>query len=115
MGQGKFRKGLIQLWGGCSVTGYPFSPLLVASHIKPWNISDNRERLDPYNGFLLLPNIDKIFDLGFISFNSGGGILITEELIEHKRLGISSDMKINILDHHKPYLEYHRAHVYRNK
>jgi predicted restriction endonuclease len=114
LGQGKFRDSLIQLWGGCSVTGYSFTSLLVASHIKPWNKSDNRERLDPYNGFLLLPNIDKIFDLGFITFNYSGEIIIGKKLSEHKIIGISPEMKINILDQHKPYLEYHRAKVYRN-
>ena len=36
--------------------------LLFASHIKPWSDSNNKERLDPYNGFLLTPNLDVCFD-----------------------------------------------------
>ena len=30
------------------------------SHIKPWRDADNQERLDAYNGLLLLPNYDKL-------------------------------------------------------
>lgn len=60
IGQGKYRKDLINLWGGCSVTGYEDYKMLVASHIKPWSFSTNSERLDKFNGLLLLPNLDKV-------------------------------------------------------
>jgi hypothetical protein len=36
MGQGFFRKKLIDYWKGCSVTAFARIDLLVASHIKPW-------------------------------------------------------------------------------
>jgi HNH endonuclease len=114
IGQGKFRDSLIKLWGGCSVTGCTQITLLVASHIKPWNISSNQERLDPYNGFLLLPNLDKAFEQGFVSFDITGRILISNELPEYKLLGISSEMKISIQEQHKSYLEHHHSHVYKN-
>lgn len=114
VGQGKFRESLVSLWGSCSVTGYKQIPLLVASHIKPWSKSNNQERLDPYNGFLLLPNMDKVFDLGFISFNEAGDILISSLLPEYKILGISKGMQIKIKQKNKEYLEYHRLHVFHN-
>ena len=114
IGQGKFRESLVSLWGGCSVTKCSQLSLLVASHIKPWSKSDNQERLDPYNGFLLLPNLDKAFDLGFISFESSGNILISSKLPEYKLLGISKDMRIQIRENNLIYLEYHRSHVFKN-
>ena len=114
IGQGKFRESLVSLWGGCSVTKCSQLSLLVASHIKPWSKSDNQERLDPYNGFLLLPNLDKAFDLGFISFESSGNILISSKLPEHKHLGISKDMRIQIRENNLIYLEYHRSYVFKN-
>lgn len=61
IGQGSFRQKLIALWGGCAVTGYKDTSMLVASHIKPWRASSNKERLDGYNGLLLLPTLDKAF------------------------------------------------------
>ena len=54
--------------------------LLVASHIKPWRDADNIERLDQYNGFLLLPNLDKVFDLGFITFRATGEIIVSKQI-----------------------------------
>ncbi|QDV39293.1 HNH endonuclease [Tautonia plasticadhaerens] len=57
VGQGQFRDSLMSVWGGrCAVTGLDLPVLLRASHIKPWRDSDNRERLDAYNGLLLSPS-----------------------------------------------------------
>lgn len=50
LGQGEFRRKLIEHWQGCAVTGYQSIQFLVASHIKPWRHSSNEERLDIDNG-----------------------------------------------------------------
>ncbi len=113
VGQGKFRESLVSIWGGCAVTKCKEVPLLVASHIKPWSKSNNQERLDPNNGFLLLPNIDKAFDLGYISFDSSGKILISNIFPEYSRFGISKTMNIELREGNKNYLEYHRTHVFK--
>ncbi|MDX1521473.1 MAG: HNH endonuclease signature motif containing protein, partial [Anaerolineae bacterium] len=55
IGQGKFRTMLINYWQCCAVTGCQNETLLRASHIKPWRNSKNEERLDVYNGLLLIP------------------------------------------------------------
>lgn len=80
IGQGLFRERLISYWSGCSITKCKLTNILVASHIKPWRIASNEERLDVYNGLLLTPNYDKLFDLGFISFDNNGMILFSKEL-----------------------------------
>lgn len=111
IGQGYFRKELIQWWEGCSVTGCKMTDLLVASHIKPWKDSSNQERLDRFNGLLLLPNLDKLFDRGYISFRSNGKIIISRYLPKtyHSVLGIDDSLKLNktISSNHKQYLSYH--------
>jgi len=114
IGQGTFRDNLISLWGGCSVTGCGQLSLLVASHIKPWRDSKTNERLDPYNGLLLLPNLDKAFDLGFISFETSGNILISSRLQEYDLLGLSKGMSIKVKEQNKHYLDYHCSHVYQS-
>jgi len=112
VGQGKYRSKLITYWGKCALTGYSDVRLLVASHIKPWRDSDNKERLDPYNGLLLLPNLDKAFALGYISFTAKG-VIKTSEFIESPRiLGINKKMKIELANQHQDYLAYHREHVF---
>jgi putative restriction endonuclease len=115
LGQGKFRKDLIKLWGECSVTGLPLLGVLKASHIKPWKYSSNSERLDPFNGLLLAPNLDALFDSGYISFSEDGKIIISEHL-GHENinlLGINSDMMLRyVYPQNRLYLLYHRENVF---
>ena len=80
IGQGKFRKSLIEKWGACSVTNLSNLSLLRASHIKPWSACDNHERLDPENGLLLNPSLDHLFDSGLVTFDSSGNIVISSKL-----------------------------------
>ena len=115
VGQGKYRQNLIELWGKCAVSGCKRIELLIASHIKPWSKSSDREKLDLYNGLLLLPNYDKLFDKGLISFEDDGRIIISPliEKEEYKILGINPDDKLfNLYPENKPYLEEHRRTVY---
>jgi hypothetical protein len=112
LGQGKFRQKLINNWNGCSITGCKIIDILVASHIKPWKISNDKERLDVYNGLLLLPNLDKLFDRGYISFQNNGQILISDMIENCEELGINQEMKIKLEKNHKPYLQYHRENIF---
>jgi len=117
VGQGTFREALIKYWQGCSVTGCKEISLLRASHIKPWRYSTNTERLDLYNGLLLIPNLDAAFDRGFISFDEDGSILISP-CINSKDidiLGINSSMKIDRMEErHKMYMNYHRNNHFKS-
>ncbi|CAA0120406.1 HNH endonuclease [Zhongshania aliphaticivorans] len=115
IGQGNFRQKLISLWGGCAVTGYKDTSMLVASHIKPWRASSNTERLDGYNGLLLLPTLDKAFDSGLVSFGETGNILISPLLQEPENLVITESMSVNLKSEHQVYMEFHRDSVFRNK
>lgn len=113
MGQGQFRSKLIQMWGGCAVTGYRNTQMLLASHIKPWRDSNNEERLDKFNGLLLLANLDKSFDIGFISFNDDGKVMISSHLEDPSVLGLKEDMSFNVSREHKSYLSYHRTELFK--
>nr|WP_216612088.1 HNH endonuclease [Vibrio sp. RE86] len=113
MGQGQFRSKLLDMWGSCAVTGYRNTQLLVASHIKPWRDSNNEERLDRYNGLLLVANLDKAFDLGFISFDDRGKVMISKYLEAPDVLGLREGMSFNIRRENKPYLDYHRGVLFK--
>jgi len=115
IGQGKYRKSLLDFWGMCSVTKYSKIDFLIASHIKPWKDSSDFEKMDPYNGLLLKPNLDKLFDYGYITFDDDGNIIISNLLTKDDRqnMGVSIDMKLFIIHkEHKPYLEYHRNKIF---
>lgn len=113
MGQGTFRNQLVNMWQGCAVTGYKNTHMLVASHIKPWRDSSNQERLDKFNGLLLLANLDKAFDLGFISFADTGLVMISCQLEAPEVLGLREGMAFAVQHAHKEYLDYHRGVLFR--
>jgi len=117
IGQDRFRHTLIQLWNErCAVTGFTDQRLLRASHIKPWRVCNNQERLDPFNGLLLTPNLDAAFDQGLITFNAQGGIEIAENFeTQAQTLGITHMMSIKLYARHEKYFRYHRKHVYQGK
>ncbi|MBQ6781227.1 MAG: HNH endonuclease [Treponema sp.] len=116
VGQGKFRSRLIEYWGGCALTRIPMVSILVASHIKAWRDSTNAERLELYNGLLLLPNYDKLFDKGYIAFNPKNGKLLCSKFIdEHDKeaLGLSENMSlIKLEEQHQKFLQYHIEHYF---
>lgn len=108
IGQGKFREELIELWKGCAISKFEDSKFLIASHIKPWKKSTNQEKIDKYNGLLLLPTYDKLFDLGYISFDDNGKIIISNLLNNFEKLNIDNSIIIDIKNNNKKYLKYHR-------
>lgn len=112
IGQGRYRRNLINYWEKCALTGFTDTRFLVASHIKPWKDANNKERLDSYNGLLLMPNLDKVFDLGFITFKENGKIVISDYLEEATRLGVNPDMQVNFEDKHQEYIAFHREVVF---
>ncbi len=115
IGQGVYRDGLLRLWGGCAVTDYRRPSMLLASHIKPWRDCTNAERLDPYNGLLLQPTIDRLFDKGLVSFDRDGKLIRADQLTvdELESLGIDPNGKLRLLrDVTSQYLTYHREHEF---
>ena len=116
IGQGRFRKAILEYWLSCAVTGCREQRLLKASHIKPWAQCDLREIVDLYNGLLLAPSLDAAFDAGYISFSDDGEILMSDDLADTdaKALGIDKTLKLCHTDpKHHPYLKYHREKVFR--
>jgi len=115
IGQGIFKQRLRALEEKCKLCGIDNPDFLRASHAKPWRVSNNKERLDQYNGFLLCPAHDFLFDKGLISFRDDGLILISPILEDHNRvlMNVHEEMKINILEGHKTYLKYHRDFIFK--
>ena len=118
VGQNLFRAALLDYWQGrCCVTGLDIPELLRASHIKPWAACDSDdERLDVFNGLLLAPHVDALFDGGWVSFSNDGRILISNALpvAAGEQLGVTRDWTIrNLKPAHGRYLALHRLHELR--
>lgn len=114
VGQGEFRKRVLAVWHGCALTGCKVPCILRASHIKPWRSCTPTEKLDPYNGLILTPNLDAAFDQGLISFNDKGRLLLSRHLppTEARKLGILRNVSITIRPEHGKYLKHHREKVF---
>ena len=92
--------------------------LLIASHIKPWAVSTDIERLDPKNGFMLSPLYDKLFDRGFITFTDERRMQVSNWLSPQnvRRCGLTDNSFIQLLpldEKRLEYLAYHREFVFK--
>ncbi len=111
IGQGVFRRQLIEKYGRCVITGVDNQKLLIASHIKPWSQSDNRERISVDNGLLLTPTFDKLFDYGLITFTNKGKLIVSSFVgsENERRMHIPKDEVFNLYSSvtMKQNMEYH--------
>lgn len=116
IGQGLFRESLLNYWRrSCAITGSTLVEILRASHIKPWRDSNNEERLDRFNGLLLAPTYDALFDEGLISFREDGESIQSPKLTsaEARTLGVNFPVRLRrIEDRHLDYLKYHRINCF---
>lgn len=115
-GQGKFRKRVASFEKTCRVTGVSEPKLLIASHIKPWRASSPKERLDGNNGLMLSPHIDRLFDSGWISFDSAGAILASSAIPEDifAKWGINKDKNVgSFTPFQRWYLEFHNKFIFK--
>ena len=117
VGQGKYRKQLLEQCPFCPVTLVSDDRLLIASHIKPWAASEQAEKIDPKNGFMFTPTIDYLFDSGFITFEDNKKMVVSPWLSKPtiNRLNIKP---LKIIDQlpivgREGYLSYHRKNVFK--
>lgn len=114
-GQDKFRKKLTAIFPNCVLCDIN-NEHSIASHIKPWSESSNEERLDEYNGLILCPNHDYLFDKGLISFDLNGNVLISNQL-SSKQLSefrIDKGKKIHLNERTKKYMDYHQNFIFKD-
>lgn len=116
-GQSKFRNKLLrELKPQCPITQINDKRLLIASHIKPWALSNNIERLDTNNGFVLSTMFDRLFDEGLITFSFKKEIIISKSLSvkNTEKIGIQNKQIVNNLpiNGREDYLDYHHHKVF---
>ena len=116
--QAKFRKKLFEECPFCPITMISDERLLVASHIKPYAVSEKDEAFDVKNGFTLSPLYDRLFDQGFISFDAKKCMMVSDWLSpankERCRLKAGTFIQTLPLDEKREsYLKYHRHFVFK--
>lgn len=119
-GQGKYREQLLLQCRFCPFTMIADERLLIASHIKPWAASNDKEKVDPYNGYMLSPLFDKLFDRGYITFTEKRHIILSEVISPYtwKQIGLKNDDFIKALpmdDKRIEYLIFHRQSIFKGR
>lgn len=112
--QNQFRKALFENNDHvCPICGFSFEKFLIASHIKPYaKCEDTYDAINHFNGFLLCPNHDKLFEDAkymTIEYNTGR-IVLSKEAEESKDYGSlvgASISKNYIHNERRHYLEWH--------
>lgn len=117
-GQGIYREKLLNECPFCPITMINDERLLIASHIKPWAVSTDSEKLDHKNGFMLSPLYDKLFDRGFMSFTEDRKIMLSNWISQanKKRLGVIEGQFIQLLpldEERQEYMKFHRDSVFK--
>ena len=118
--QDEFRATLLSYWqGACSVTGIDLPDILRASHIKPWkDCQTDSDRLNVYNGFLLVANLDALFDRGLITFDDTGKLICSSKLSAKQKsdLNLSEDMHLRWINpSHQSFLYWHQKEVFKGR
>ena len=116
-GQGLYREKLMQKYNkSCIVTGTNISQVLVASHIKPWAVCDNNERIDVNNGLLLSATFDRLFDSGLITFDKKGKMLVSsmvsKDNFEKLHIDDTINYDIKYAQTMEKYLDYHNKVIF---
>ena len=115
-GQGAFRNNVFQREVKCRITGVSSLEHLRASHIKPWRLSNDIEKLDGNNGLLLSPHVDHLFDQGYISFEINGSLLVSPNLSSDVLVRWKIDQNLNagrFSSEQENYLQFHRKYVFK--
>ena len=116
-GQGVFKNNVRIHEQCCRVTGTRDVKHLRASHIKPWRDATNAEKLSGFNGLLLAPHVDHLFDRGWISFSDSGQLLVANslnrEVLEEWSINPDHDAG-RFHDEQSGFLEYHRSKVFQH-
>lgn len=116
--QARYRRLLLEECPFCPITGIADERLLIASHIKPFVASNDFEAFDPKNGFILSPLFDKLFDQGFISFDSNKCLMVSNWLSPRNQTccRVQNGFYVQALPldaQREQYLAYHRQCVFK--
>lgn len=117
-GQGLYRERLLAECPFCPITMINDERLLIASHIKPWAVATDKEKIDHKNGFMLSPLYDKLFDRGFMTFTEDRKIVLSNWIspANKRRLGIVDGQFVQLLpldDERQAYMDFHRKSVFK--
>lgn len=78
--QAFFREAVLSSYNArCCITGLPIVECLIAGHIIPWSVDENR-RADPTNGVCLSATFDRLFESGLVTIKDDLTLCVSKRL-----------------------------------
>ena len=113
-GQEKYKQAVFEYYSYCVVTRVTDPNLLIACHIKDFSECDPHEEYDKFNGFTMTPTIHALFDLGYLTFNATGDMVLSDFFrnMDRKNLNLNRSVRIDIREESQKYLQWHNEHVF---
>ncbi len=120
--QSFFRRAVLSSYrNACCLCGLDLPQMLVASHIKPWAVSEEA-RADPENGLCLCALHDKAYDRGLLSVTAAYQVVVSPAVRRSKAaftevlLGAFDKQPIQMPSRFAPkakYLQWHLEYVFQ--
>ena len=91
----------------------PKEEFIVASHAKPYSVCSIEESDNKFNGLPLLVHLDRLFDSGFISFDSGDLLISSKLPDELINLWNLKNLRLQkTISEVEPFLKWHRENIF---
>jgi len=114
-GQEKYREQVFNRYSYCVVTHVTDPNLLVACHIKDYAKCNQLEQYDKFNGLTMTPTIHSLFDMGYLTFDENGKMILSDFFRNNDRRCLNlygKSISIPLTKEMIPYLNWHNEHTF---
>ena len=114
-GQVKYRRQVLERYSYCVVTHVVDSNLLVACHIKDYAKCNHLEKYDKFNGLTMTPTIHSLFDMGYLTFDIKGKMILSDFFRNNDRHCLNllgKSIRIPLSKEMIPYINWHNEHIF---
>ncbi len=99
----------------CSICNFNFENLLISIKANPDYFFSNSTSNNSPDEILFCPNHRRLFDLGLISFDNKGKVIISDDIIQSNSNNLHIDLSRNISlnDNINSFLKFHRKNIFK--
>lgn len=114
-GQVKYREAILSKYPYCVVTKVTDPDLLIACHIKDHSKCTPEEKYDEWNGLSMTPTIHTLFDIGYLTFDEKGEMVLSDFFrnMDRRKLNLDGTIRVDLKPKNIPYLRWHNEHIFR--
>ena len=114
-GQDKYREQVFNRYSYCVVTKVTDPNLLIACHIKGYANCNQLEQYDKFNGLTMTPTIHSLFDMGYLTFDTTGKMILSDFFRNNDRRCLNllgKSISVPLVKEMLPYLKWHNEHTF---